>query len=121
MAENERITPRCMACDEPESLCICATGGATALALKLTERGRDEAGRKITIHADDFLTLCQRAYAWANDASKAALSVQSETKEQMTAAEMAQALRHAAVVFHGRGYNGWSLDLQFYATQLESK
>lgn len=64
----------CRVCTEPESLCRCEETPALKLACKLVSEADGTYSQTVTIKHGDFLTLCERAYEWAQDASKAALS-----------------------------------------------
>lgn len=70
----------CRVCTEPESLCRCEETPALKLACKLVSEADGTHSQTVTIKHGDFLTLCERAYEWAQDASKAALSETGDTK-----------------------------------------
>lgn len=65
-------TPMCCVCAEPESLCVCNTSPEKLLARHLFDHAPQN--DTITIGRDDYLTLCERAYAWGQQKS-----VQSES------------------------------------------
>lgn len=60
----------CVVCQDPQSMCRCDEQPVTKLAAKLVRECVEGRHETVVIKRDDYLTLCERAYKWANEESK---------------------------------------------------
>jgi hypothetical protein len=95
---ESRFSPSfCVVCQDPESLCRCDEQPVTKLARKLVNECADGNYETVVIKREDYLVLCERAFKWANDESKAVIASRSESAKPSADTERMEWLRRMHV------------------------
>jgi hypothetical protein len=86
------LSRSCPVCENPASICPCPTDGGEALALDLLRKAEDFSNGKVMILREDFLVLCERAFAWGQQQSAEAIGLRSEIEPRVDKSSTAPSL-----------------------------